>query len=148
MSHTSFRNLPLPFPLPQPSFITERYIITMSSITSFFSSFLPTIQADAAAEEKPADENNAQVDSETSDSEEAPAEVEEEEEEAEDSHPAIREECQNSAKCAPLAKHFEHCQEKVQAGEGFKGEDCVEEMFHMMHCAEGCAAPKLFAKLR
>lgn len=44
-------------------------------------------------------------------------------------HPEIREDCKNSAKCAALAKHFEHCQEKVQAGEGFKGEDCVEELY-------------------
>ncbi|KAJ4496108.1 ubiquinol-cytochrome C reductase hinge protein-domain-containing protein [Lentinula edodes] len=117
----------------------------MSSITSFFSSFLPTIQAEAPAEEKPADE--VKESSEDSEKEEASA-GEEEEEEPEDSHPAIREECQNSAKCAPLLKHFEHCQEKVQAGEGFKGEDCVEEMFHMMHCAEECAAPKLFAQLK
>jgi hypothetical protein len=28
-----------------------------------------------------------------------------------------------------MAKHFEHCQEKVEAGEGFKGEDCVEELY-------------------
>jgi len=30
---------------------------------------------------------------------------------------------------------------------GFKGEDCVEEMFHMMHCVDNCVAPKLWAKL-
>ena len=42
--------------------------------------------------------------------------------------PALREECQQSAKCAPLTKHFQHCQEKVEGGEGFKGEDCVEEL--------------------
>ncbi|KAJ4463900.1 ubiquinol-cytochrome C reductase hinge domain-containing protein [Lentinula lateritia] len=112
----------------------------MSSLTSFFSSFLPTIQAEAPVEEKPVDE--------VKESEEEEKEEEEEEEEPEDPHPAIRDECQNSAKCAPMLKHFEHCQEKVQAGEGFKGEDCVEEMFHMMHCAEECAAPKLFAQLK
>ena len=43
-------------------------------------------------------------------------------------HPALREECSNSAKCIGLKKHFEHCQEKVESGNGFKGEDCVEEM--------------------
>ncbi|KAJ3796570.1 Non-heme 11 kDa protein of cytochrome bc1 complex [Lentinula aff. detonsa] len=116
----------------------------MSSIASFFSSLLPTIQADTAADEKPADENNSGTDSESS--EEAPAEEEEEEEEPEDLHPAIREECRSSTKCAPLAQHFERCNEKVQAGEGFKGEDCVEEI--MMHCVEDCAAPKLFVKLK
>ncbi|KAF8830225.1 hypothetical protein HHX47_DHR2000434 [Lentinula edodes] len=97
----------------------------MSSITSFFSSFLPTIQAEAPAEEKPADV----VKESEEEGKEEEKEEEEEEEEPEDPHPAIRDECQNSAKCAPLLKHFEHCQEKVQAGEGFKGEDCVEEMY-------------------
>ncbi|KAJ3893861.1 Non-heme 11 kDa protein of cytochrome bc1 complex [Lentinula edodes] len=115
----------------------------MSSITSFFSSFLPTIQAEAPAAEKPVDEVK---ESEEEGKEEEKEEEEEEEEEPEDPHPALRDECQNSAKCAPLLKHFEHCQEKVQAGEGFKGEDCVEEI--MMHCAEECAAPKLFAQLK
>lgn len=41
----------------------------------------------------------------------------------------MREECKESAACAKYTKHFAHCQEKVEAGEGFKGEDCVEEMF-------------------
>ncbi|KAJ7663350.1 ubiquinol-cytochrome C reductase hinge protein-domain-containing protein [Mycena polygramma] len=63
-------------------------------------------------------------------------------------HPKIREECQTSPACASLKHHFDKCQEKVQAGEGFKGEECIEEMFHMMHCSEACAAPKVFAKLR
>ena len=42
--------------------------------------------------------------------------------------PALQEECAESAKCAPHAKHFAHCEEKVNAGQGFKGEDCVEEL--------------------
>jgi len=42
--------------------------------------------------------------------------------------PIIREECKQSSKCAALTKHFEHCQEKVQSGHGYKGEDCVEEL--------------------
>jgi ubiquinol-cytochrome c reductase subunit 6 len=29
-----------------------------------------------------------------------------------------------------------HCQEKVEAGKGWHGEDCVEELFHMMHCVD------------
>lgn len=44
-------------------------------------------------------------------------------------HPIIREECKESPKCVPLVKHFEHCQEKVLGGKGFKGEDCVEELY-------------------
>ena len=43
--------------------------------------------------------------------------------------PEIIEECKESAKCAAATKHFAHCQEKVEAGHGYKGEDCVEEMY-------------------
>ncbi|KJA24829.1 hypothetical protein HYPSUDRAFT_38181 [Hypholoma sublateritium FD-334 SS-4] len=106
-----------------------------SSISSFFSSFISTTtRADA--------EESAPVEAEASAVEEA------EEEEPEDIHPTLRDECKASTKCAALTKHFEHCHEKVEAGEGFKGEDCVEELFHMMHCVDECAGPKLFTKLR
>lgn len=37
-------------------------------------------------------------------------------------------ECADSKDCANLKHHFEHCQEKVNAGKGHKGEDCVEEL--------------------
>ncbi|KAH9915960.1 uncharacterized protein BXZ73DRAFT_106025 [Epithele typhae] len=107
------------------------------SLSSFFSSFLETVHADAP-EEKPEDKEPAQ--------EEAQEQEPEEEEEPEDIFPKIQDECAETAKCAPLAKHFAHCEEKVNAGEGFKGEDCVEEF--MMHCVNGCAAPKLFAELK
>ncbi|KAF5339480.1 hypothetical protein D9758_015311 [Tetrapyrgos nigripes] len=49
--------------------------------------------------------------------------------------PQVREEYQETSKCAPLVKHLDHCQEKVQSVKGFKGE-------------EWTAAPKLFAKLK
>ncbi|KAH6912261.1 Non-heme 11 kDa protein of cytochrome bc1 complex [Coprinopsis sp. MPI-PUGE-AT-0042] len=111
----------------------------MSSITSLFSSLFSSEpiynDSEKAAPEPEKEEPEAQE-------EEAPAE--EEEEEPEDLQPVIREECKTE-RCAALAKHFEHCQEKVQAGEGFKGEDCVEEL--MMHCIDDCAGPKLFSKL-
>ncbi|KAF8159006.1 Non-heme 11 kDa protein of cytochrome bc1 complex [Pholiota molesta] len=108
-----------------------------SSIASFFSSFISTTYADAE-EQSPADAGATVVEQE--------AEKEEEEEEPEDIQPVLREECKQSAKCAALTKHFEHCQEKVESGQGFKGEDCVEEF--MMHCVDECAGPKLFSKLR
>ncbi|PPR01865.1 hypothetical protein CVT24_001346 [Panaeolus cyanescens] len=84
----------------------------MSSIAAFFSSFTSSVHADS--KEEP--------------TEKVEVEAEAEEEEPEDLQPAIREECKESAKCAAAAKHFEHCQEKVQSGQGFKGEDCVEEL--------------------
>ncbi|KAI6003217.1 Non-heme 11 kDa protein of cytochrome bc1 complex [Pisolithus orientalis] len=119
------------------------------SLSSFFSSFLNVVHADA---DVPA-EQEEKVESTTTHQEETAAEAEveeaaaeEEAEEPEDPHPIIREECKNVAKCAPLTRHFEHCQEKVSSGQGHKGEDCVEEL--MMHCVDTCAAPKLFAKLK
>jgi hypothetical protein len=42
--------------------------------------------------------------------------------------PKIRKECEESPACTPMKHHFEKCQEKVDAGEGYKGEDCVDEM--------------------
>ncbi|KAF8873174.1 hypothetical protein CPB84DRAFT_1639731, partial [Gymnopilus junonius] len=108
------------------------------AIASFLSSFISTTHADAEekVESAPADEQTTA---------EEPA-AEEEEEEPEDLQPIIREECKQAPKCAGLTKHFEECQEKVLAGHGFKGEDCVEEL--LMHCADVPAAPKLFSKLR
>ena len=43
--------------------------------------------------------------------------------------PARREECANSSKCAAATKHFQHCEEKVNAGQGFHGENCIEELY-------------------
>ncbi|KAI0743050.1 hypothetical protein C8Q80DRAFT_1192256 [Daedaleopsis nitida] len=91
------------------------------SLSSLFSSvFSSVVHADAPEEKE-------EVKEEAPQEEEEPQAEEEEEEEPEDILPAIQEECENSAKCAPSAKHFAHCEEKVNAGEGFKGEDCVEE---------------------
>lgn len=106
------------------------------SLSSFFSSFVSTVYADAPEDkEEPAKEE----------AEEQPAE-EEEEEEPEDVSafalptldrvvdptlqplPELQEECKQSAKCAAATKHFEHCNEKVNAGEGFHGENCIEEL--------------------
>ncbi|KAH9976992.1 hypothetical protein BJV74DRAFT_861294 [Russula compacta] len=114
----------------------EKFRSTMS-ISSFFSSLVGTLHADAP------EEVNAP---ETEPQEEVAAEAEEEE--PEDVHPKLLEEAQESPKCKAATQHFFHCQEKVQSGKGFKHEDCVEEMFHMMHCTNNEVAPKLFAKLR
>jgi len=78
-------------------------------------------------------------------------EEEEEEEEPEDIKPKLEEECLKSAQCAPAKHHYDECAERVtkqQEENGKADEDCVEEFFHMMHCATQCAAPKLFAALR
>lgn len=112
------------------------------SISSFFSSLVAgTLHADAPEESK-LSEAEPQEEEVTGE-----AEVAQEEEEPEDIHPQLREEAQESPKCKSATQHFLHCQEKVQSGKGFKHEDCVEEMFHMMHCTDNEVAPKLFAKL-
>lgn len=49
--------------------------------------------------------------------------------------PAIRQECEDTV-CAEASKHFKHCAEKVEGGKGWHGEDCVEELFHLMHCID------------
>ena len=90
--------------------------------------------------------------------EEEPAEEEEEEEEEEedeeeeivDPKETLEEECKNAPQCAPAKHHYDHCVERVeqQESEGGAKEDCVEEFFHLAHCATACAAPKLWSKLK
>ncbi|KAH9913253.1 ubiquinol-cytochrome C reductase hinge domain-containing protein [Fomitopsis serialis] len=109
----------------------------MSSLSSFFSSFLPV------------EEHKEEVTPDEPESAEEGGEAEaaeEEEEEPEDILPALREECEESAKCKSATEHFRHCEERVSSGNGHKHEDCIEEF--MMHCVDGCVAPKLFAKLK
>ncbi|KAF7507449.1 hypothetical protein GJ744_010380 [Endocarpon pusillum] len=89
--------------------------------------------------------------------EEAEAEEEEEEEEEDDEpvdpKPKMEAECAKSAQCAPYKHHYDECVERVTAmheDPNYKGpkEDCVEEFFHLQHCATQCAAPKLFKALK
>lgn len=60
-------------------------------------------------------------------------------------------ECIESNECSGVKHHYDECAERVTAaqdsGEG-TSEDCVEEFFHLMHCATQCAAPKLWAQLK
>ncbi|KAI7881864.1 Non-heme 11 kDa protein of cytochrome bc1 complex [Lichtheimia hyalospora FSU 10163] len=65
---------------------------------------------------------------------------EEEPEEVEDPKDQIMEECEKD--CAALKKHLDECNERVENG---SNENCIEEFFHFMHCADECAAPKIFA---
>ncbi|EEQ33541.1 Cytochrome b-c1 complex subunit 6, mitochondrial [Microsporum canis] len=106
------------------------------------------VEESSSAEDTP-DEDK----SEDAEEEEAEEEEEEEEEEAEDIMPKLIEECSNSKPCAPVKHHFDHCVERVTRNSedpDFKGphEDCVEEFFHLQHCATQCAAPKLFRELK
>ncbi|KZT03235.1 Non-heme 11 kDa protein of cytochrome bc1 complex [Laetiporus sulphureus 93-53] len=116
------------------------------SLSSFLSPFFPVAHADAPEEKEPEEKQAVE--------EKAEEEEEEEEEEPEDIMPALREECENSARCVAATKHFQQCEERVNSGKGFEHEDCIEELYvteqHncMMHCVDDCVAPKLFAKLK
>ncbi|KAJ6004522.1 hypothetical protein N7499_000591 [Penicillium canescens] len=110
-----------------------------------------------SAEETPAEESSEEAPEEEEPEAEAEEEEEEEEEEEdeepEDVKPKLEEECANSAQCAPYKHHFDECVERVtrqEEDEDYKGpkEDCVEEFFHLTHCATACAAPKLWRELK
>lgn len=89
------------------------------------------------AEDSKADEEEADEEEEEED--------EDDEEEVVDPKEQLEEDCRNSKECAPAKHHFEECVERVENG---SKEDCVEEFFHLTHCATQCAAPKLWAKLK
>ncbi|KAL9136406.1 MAG: hypothetical protein Q9175_002392 [Cornicularia normoerica] len=117
---------------------------------------------DDKGEEKSDDDDNEEggeedgeeegADDEGGDNEEEEEEAEEEEE-PEDIKPKLEEECAKSAQCAPAKHHYDDCAERVtqqHQNPDHKGpkEDCVEEFFHLQHCATQCAAPKLFRQLK
>ncbi|KAK3079879.1 hypothetical protein LTS18_003697, partial [Coniosporium uncinatum] len=81
-----------------------------------------------------------------------PADEDEEEDEPADPMPKIQEECMQTKECAPAKHHYDECAERVlkqmEEGDGKAKEDCVEEFFHLAHCASQCAAPKLFKQLK
>ncbi|KAF9339621.1 hypothetical protein BGZ91_005293 [Linnemannia elongata] len=76
--------------------------------------------------------------------EEEVAVAEEEEEEPEDIKPEIEEACGETSACAPLKHHLEECTKRVEDG---AHEDCIEELYHFLHCVNECAVPKYFNKL-
>jgi len=89
------------------------------------------------------------------DDEEEQPEEEEDEEELVDPKEKFEEECKESKACAPAKHHFDECVERVTAADDGKPvekkhphEDCVEEFFHLAHCANQCAAPKVWASLK
>ncbi|KZF24859.1 Non-heme 11 kDa protein of cytochrome bc1 complex [Xylona heveae TC161] len=108
--------------------------------------------AEAPAEE-PKEEPQAEEKAEEPEAEEPEPEEEEEEEEPEDIQPKLQEDCANSKQCAPAKHHYDECVERVTAAADDADnkapkEDCVEEFFHLAHCATACAAPKLWANLK
>lgn len=102
------------------------------------------------AETETKDEPEEEAEEEEEEDEDEDEEDEEDEEELVDPKDTLEEECRNSPQCAPAKHHFDECVERVQQqeSEGGAKEDCVEEFFHLAHCATACAAPKLWAKLK
>ncbi|KAI8996825.1 ubiquinol-cytochrome C reductase hinge domain-containing protein [Pilobolus umbonatus] len=97
-------------------------------LADFFTNLMPTVYAD----EEPVEE--------VEEVEVVEEEEEEEEEEPVDPKEAIFEEC--TEECSSLKKHLDECNERVENG---SSENCIEEFFHFMHCADECAAPKIMA---
>ncbi|KAF5314346.1 hypothetical protein D9619_011969 [Psilocybe cf. subviscida] len=59
-------------------------------------------------------------------------------------HPAIREECKQTSKCAPLMKHFGHLREEVANGEGFKAKSWPTPYRLLTSRSERASAPRSF----
>ncbi|DAA74045.1 TPA_exp: Uncharacterized protein A8136_3827 [Trichophyton benhamiae CBS 112371] len=132
--------------------IADMFVEFVSSL-----SFGEVAEAEAPPAEEVEDSSSAGEDTpdedKSEDAEEEAEEEEEEEEEPEDIMPKLVEECSNSKACAPAKHHFDDCVERVTRNSEdpeFKGphEDCVEEFFHLQHCATQCAAPKLWRELK
>ncbi|KAF9177951.1 ubiquinol--cytochrome-c reductase subunit 6 [Haplosporangium sp. Z 767] len=103
---------------------------------SFITDLFPAVYAEEKHEEEAAV-------AEPAEEEEAAAE-EEEEEEPEDIKPEIEEACGETSTCAPLKHHLDECTRRVEEG---AHEDCIEELYHFLHCVNDCAVPKYFNKL-
>ncbi|KAF5009406.1 hypothetical protein FDECE_4373 [Fusarium decemcellulare] len=109
------------------------------------------VEAEAPAEESKDEQPEDETKDEAEEDDEEEEEEEDDEEELVDPKDTLEEECRNSAQCAPAKHHFDECVERVQQQEENEGgakEDCVEEFFHLAHCATACAAPKLWSKLK
>ncbi|KAK3810444.1 MAG: ubiquinol-cytochrome C reductase hinge domain-containing protein [Linnemannia elongata] len=101
---------------------------------SFITDLFPAVYAEEEKHEEVAAEE----------AEEEVAAAEEEEEEPEDIKPEIEEACGETSACAPLKHHLEECTKRVEDG---AHEDCIEELYHFLHCVNDCAVPKYFNKL-
>ncbi|KAG0241229.1 ubiquinol-cytochrome C reductase hinge domain-containing protein [Mortierella sp. GBAus27b] len=101
---------------------------------SFIADLFPAVHAEEKNEEAPVEEAPAA----------AAAAEEEEEPEPEDIKPEIEEACAESSACKPLKHHLDECARRVEGG---SHENCIEEMYHFLHCVNDCAVPKYFNKL-
>ncbi|ODV93065.1 hypothetical protein PACTADRAFT_5391 [Pachysolen tannophilus NRRL Y-2460] len=112
---------------------------------------IESIVPPAAYAEEPEDDAEEEEGEEDEDEDDE----DEDEEEAADPLDKLKKECSESTKCTPYLHHFHECTERVTKEQEEPGyaekehkEDCVEEFFHLQHCANDCVAPKLFYKLK
>jgi len=113
------------------------------------------IDESAPTPDKKGGEEKTDIDESEVDQPEESEEEEEEEEEMVDPKEKFEEECKESKACAPVKHHYDECVERVTGAthdgpedKKHPNEDCVEEFFHLAHCASQCAAPKLWAALK
>ncbi|EON99782.1 putative ubiquionol cytochrome c reductase hinge protein [Phaeoacremonium minimum UCRPA7] len=106
--------------------------------------------SDDSKDEEATEQSDDAEDAEEGGDDEEEEEEDEDEEEIVDPKEKLEEECKESKQCAPAKHHFDECVERVTNAEGEDGpkEDCVEEFFHLAHCATQCAAPKLWSQLK
>lgn len=81
------------------------------------------------------------------DPEEDEEEEEEEEEDLVDPMDELKEKCGETKQCAPLKAEFDRCEERVNSRSQTL-EDCTEELFDFLHCADHCVSKSLFSKLK
>ncbi|CAI6319829.1 unnamed protein product [Periconia digitata] len=108
-------------------------------------------EAQANKEDTKSEEDSGEQGHKPSDDGDEEEEEEEEEEELVDPKETLEKECETSKQCSPAKHHYDECVERVTGqieNDGKASEDCVEEFFHLAHCATQCAAPKLFAALK
>ncbi|RYP35952.1 hypothetical protein DL767_003641 [Monosporascus sp. MG133] len=139
----------IPITLEKPS-LGSTTMGFWDTITDLVEAATPWSNAEAEApppeEKESTEESNDEPEAEDSGEEE---EEEEEEDEVVDPKEKLEEECANSKQCAPAKHHYDECVERVTgAADGEANEDCVEEFFHLVHCATQCAAPKLWSQLK
>ncbi|CAL3969175.1 unnamed protein product [Diplocarpon coronariae] len=134
------------------------------SFSDLLEAALPWSSAEAEAPQKDEEEDVKDdsvkseeaegVSKDETEEEEEEEKEEEEEEEMVDPKEKFEEECKESKTCSGPKHHFDECVERVTGADHSKAdkkhpdEDCVEEFFHLAHCASACAAPKLWATLK
>ncbi|KAA8626184.1 ubiquinol-cytochrome c reductase complex protein [Pyrenophora tritici-repentis] len=115
-------------------------------ITDFFTDVWETFANPAADADQPPVQGGSSTQSPASGTDE------ESSEEAEvNKQDAAKGECAESKECHGPKHHYDECAQRVTGqieNDGKAKEDCVEEFFHLAHCASQCAAPKLFAQLK